>query len=107
MRERRAVVRQLRDYATATTVSAGASGVLRDASATEAKWLNAIATRLPRVPGLTRILEQGGLSWTPQSFAVVTVGASLGAGLVMLVIFPVLPAVLIAAAVAGAIPFFY
>jgi tight adherence protein B len=104
-RERRAVVRQLQDYGSATAASS--PEVMRDAAASEAKWLSAIAARLPRVPGLGRILEQGGLTWSPQSFAVVTLGLSLGAGLTVLIVFPVLPAVLIAAAGAGAMPYLY
>lgn len=104
-RQRRAVVRQLQDYAAAATATA--PELLRDAPGAEAKWLQAIAARVPKVPGIGRVLEQGGLTWTPQSFAVLTFGLSLGAGLVMLVVFPVLPAVLIAAAGAGAIPYIY
>lgn len=106
-KERRAVVRQLQDYGTATAASATSPELMRDAAASEAKWLGAIAARLPRVPGLGRILEQGGLTWSPQSFAVVTLGLSLGAGLTVLIVFPVLPAVLIAAAGAGALPYMY
>src|SRR5512144_2004819 len=91
-RQRREVVRQLRDFA---------------AAAAQAKWLRAIADHSPRVPGLGQVLEQGGLAWTPQSFMVASLGLAMGAALTMLIVFPVWPAVLLAAAGAGALPYLY
>ena len=68
-RQRRAVVRQLRDFAAAAAAPSSSAALLPDAAA-QAKWLRAIAEFVPRVPGLGQVLEQGGLSWTPQSFMV-------------------------------------
>lgn len=104
-RQRRAVVRQLRDFAAAAAAPSSAA-LLPDAAA-QAKWLRAIADYVPRVPGLGQVLEQGGLSWTPQSFMVASLGLAMGAGLTMLIVFPVWPAVLLAAAGAGALPYLY
>lgn len=102
-RQRRAVVRQLRDFAAAATAPSSSAALLPDA-AVQAKWLRAIAER---VPGLGQVLEQGGLTWTPQSFMVASLGLAMGAGLTMLIVFPVWPAVLLAAAAAGAVPYLY
>jgi len=54
-----------------------------------------------------RSLEQAAVQWTPQSFIMISVGLAMGAALVMAVVFPVLPAVLLAAAVAGSLPYFH
>ncbi|HMA42596.1 MAG TPA: type II secretion system F family protein [Gemmatimonadales bacterium] len=106
-RQRRVVVRQLRDFAAAAATPSGPSAALLPDAAAQAKWLRAIADRIPRVPGLGQALEQGGLAWTPQSFMVVSLGFAMGAGLTMLIVFPVWPAVLLAAAGAGALPYLY
>ena len=105
-RQRRAVVRQLRDFAAAAAAPSSSAALLPDAAA-QAKWLRAIAEYVPRVPGLGQVLEQGGLSWTPQSFMVASLGLGMGAALTMLIVFPVWPAVLLAAAGAGALPYLY
>lgn len=106
-RQRRAVVRQLRDFAAAATAPSGSSAALLPDAAAQAKWLRVLADRIPHVPGLGQALEQGGLVMKPQSFVVVTLGLTLGAGLTMLIVFPVWPAVLLAAGVAGVLPFLY
>ena len=48
MRERRVAVRQL-SHLTAGAAVAGAGGALRDAQSAEAKWLQAIAARIPQL----------------------------------------------------------
>ena len=106
LRQRRVVVRQLRDF-TAVTPGAVSPALLRDAAATEAQWLQAIASRLPQVRGLGRMLERAGVPMTTQSFLVVSLGLAAGAGLAMLLAFPIWPAVMLAAVVAGALPYLY
>ena len=106
LRQRRVVVRQLRDF-TAVTPGAASPALLRDAAATEAQWLQAIASRLPQVRGLGRMLERAGVPMTTQSFLVVSLGLAAGAGLAMLLAFPIWPAVMLAAVVAGALPYLY
>ena len=106
LRQRRVVVRQLRDF-TAVTPGAVSPALLRDTAGTEAQWLQAIAARLPQLRGLGRTLERGGVPWTTQGFLVVTLGLGAGAGLAMLLAFPVWPAVLLAAMGVGALPYLY
>ena len=64
-------------------------------------------TAVPRVPGLGQVLEQGGLAWTPQSFLVASLGLAWGPASTILIVFPVWPAVLLAAVGAGALPYLY
>jgi len=106
LRERRVAVGQLRDLGPAATLG-GSSKVLRDAQSAQAKWMQAIAERVPQLKGLGGSLEQASLQWTPQSFVMISVGLALAAALVMAVVFPVLPAVLLAAATAGSLPYFH
>jgi len=106
LRQRRLAVRQLSDL-NAGAVLGGADGVLRETQAAEAKWMQAIAARIPQMRGLRPRLEQAALSWTPQSFLSLSVGLALAAALVVAVVFPVLPAVLVAAVVCGALPWLH
>ena len=106
LRQRRLAVRQLGDLS-AGAVLGGADGVLRDAQTAEAKWMQAIAARIPQIRGLKPKFEQAAVSWTPQSFVVLSVGLALTAALVVAVLFPVLPAVLLAAAIVGALPWLH
>lgn len=106
LRQRRVVVRHLNDF-TAVTPGAVSPALLRDAAATEAQWLQAIASRLPQVRGLGKMLERAGVPMTTQSFLVLSLGLAAGAGLAVLLVFPIWPAVMLAAVVAGALPYLY
>jgi tight adherence protein B len=104
LRQRRVAVRQLSDL-TAGEALTGSSGVLRDAQGAEAKWMQAIGARIPQLRALRPALEQAAVSWTPQSFIALSIGLALTAALVVAVLFPVWPAVLLAAACCGALPY--
>jgi tight adherence protein B len=106
LRQRRVVVRQLRDM-TAVTPGAVSPALMRETTGTEAQWLQAIASRLPQVRGLSGMLERAGVPMTTQTFLVVTLGLAAGAGLAMLLAFPIWPAVMLAAGCAGALPYLY
>lgn len=103
LRQRRLAVRQLSDLG-AGAVLTGPSGVLRDAQRAEAKWMQAIAARIPQLRGLRPSLEQAAVSWTPQSFVALSVGLALAAALLVAVVFPFWPAILVTALAAGALP---
>ncbi len=105
-RQRRVVVRHLRDV-TAVIPNAVSPALMRDTAGTEAQWLQAIAARLPQLRGLGAMLERAGVPWTTQGYVVVTLGLAAGAGLAMLLTFPIWPAVMLAAAGAGALPYLY
>ncbi len=104
LRQRRVAVRQLSNL-TAGAAVAGAGGAFRDAQSAEAKWLLAIAARIPQLRGLGGALQQAAIPWTPQSFLALSVGLALAAALLVAVVFPVWPAVLLAAACTGALPY--
>ena len=106
LRQRRIAVGQLRDLSAAATMGSP-SGVMRDAQRAEAKWMQAIAERIPQLKGLRGALEQAAVQWTPQTFVMLSVGLALGSALLMAVVFPVLPAVLLVAAIAGSLPIFH
>lgn len=106
LRQRRLAVRQLSDLS-AGVVLGGPAGVLREARAAEAKWMQAIAARIPQLRGLRPKFEQAAVSWTPQSFVALSAGLALAAALVVAVVFPVWPALLLAAAIAGALPWLH
>lgn len=106
LRQRRLAVRQLTDLS-AGVVLGGPAGVLREARAAEAKWMQAIAARIPQLRGLRPKFEQAAVSWTPQSFVALSAGLALAAALVVAVVFPVWPALLLAAAIAGALPWLH
>ena len=73
MRQRRVVVRQL-DALSASTSSVSAA-LLRDVDpAAAGRWIEAMALRVPHVRGLASLLDRAGVSWTPQSFLVTTLG---------------------------------
>jgi tight adherence protein B len=107
LRQRNAAVRQLRDFATAAAAPGTAGDVLRQAADEGAQWLQAVAARVPQLRGIRGSLDQAGLSWTPQTYIALSFGLSVGAAVAMLLVFPMWPAVLIAAGVAGAIPSLY
>jgi tight adherence protein B len=104
IRQRREVVRQLRDFATAASAVA-APAVLRDAGKAQASWLKAVSEHVPQLRGLAGLLDQAGMKWTPQSFLMVTWGLALGAAVFVWLVFPVWPAVLVAAGLAATIPY--
>jgi len=105
LRQRHAAVRQLRDFA--ASAPGTAEDVLRQAADEGAQWLQAVAARVPQLRGIRGSLDQAGLPWTPQTYIVLSLGLGVGAAVVMLLVFPMWPAVLIAAAVAGTLPSLY
>ncbi len=106
MRQRRVVVRQL-DALSASTSSVSAA-LLRDVDpAAAGRWIEAMALRVPHVRGLASLLDRAGVSWTAQSFLVTSLGLAASAGLGMLLVFPIAPAVIGAAVGAGSIPYAY
>lgn len=107
MRQRRVVVRQLDALSSSSTTSVS-SALLRDVDPGQAsRWIEAMALRVPQVRGLAALLDRAGVSWTPQSFLVTTLGLAVSAAVGMLLVFPIAPAVLTAAVLAGSIPYAY
>ena len=76
---RRNVVGQLRDLVENPLDPASAQ-ILREESA-GAAWIEALAARLPSLRTVDRMLQQGGMSWTLQTFVLLTLGFGVGLGL--------------------------
>jgi tight adherence protein B len=106
MRQRRVVIRQL-DALTSSVASSAAAALLRDAPEQANRWLEKMALRVPQVRGLAQLLDRAGVSWTPQSFMVTTLGLALSAAIGTALVFPFLPGIVAAAVCAGSIPAMY
>lgn len=107
MRQRRVVVRQL-DALSSAAASSVSAELLRDIDPARAgRWIEAMALRVPQVRGLATLLDRAGVSWTPQSFVVTSLGLALSAAIGTALVFPVGPAIVAAAVGAGSIPAAY
>lgn len=106
LRQRRVVVRQL-DALSSSTSSSTVAGLFRDMAGVDPKWVEAIAARVPQFRGISGLIDRAGLSWTVQSFVTATIGLALAAAVGTALIFPVLPAIVVAALAAGALPYAY
>lgn len=76
---RRNVVGQLRDLVDNPLDPASAQ-ILREDS-DEAAWIEALAARLPSLRTVDRMLQQAGMTWTLQTFVLLTLGFGVGLGL--------------------------
>src|SRR6476660_9455310 len=76
---RRNVVGQLRDLVD-NPLDPAASQILREDS-DEAAWIEALAARLPSLRTVDRMLQQAGMSWTLQTFVLLTLAFGVGLGL--------------------------
>jgi tight adherence protein B len=76
---RRNVVGQLKDLVDNPLDPASAQ-ILRD-DVGGAAWIDALALRLPTLRTVDRMLQQGGMSWTLQTFVLLTLGFGIGLGL--------------------------
>lgn len=106
LRQRRVVVRQL-DALSSSTSSSTVAGLFRDMAGVDPKWVEAIAARVPQFRGISGLIDRAGLSWTVQSFVTATIGLALAAAVGTALIFPVPPAIVVAALAAGALPYAY
>ncbi len=77
--QRRNVVGQLKDLVDSPIDPAGQQ-ILRD-EAGDPIWIDALATRLPSLRSVDRMLTQAGMTWTLQTFIVLTFGFGVGLGL--------------------------
>ena len=77
--QRRNVVGQLRDLVE-NPLDPASSQILREEGA-EAAWIEALAARLPSLRTIDRMLQQAGMTWTLQTFILLTLGFGIGLGL--------------------------
>jgi tight adherence protein B len=77
--QRRNVVGQLRDLVE-NPLDPASSQILRE-EGSEAAWIEALAARLPSLRTIDRMLQQAGMTWTLQTFILLTLGFGVGLGL--------------------------
>jgi len=76
---RKNVVGQLRDLVE-NPLDPASSQILREDS-DEAAWIEALSARLPSLRTVDRMLQQAGMSWTLQTFVLLTLAFGIGLGL--------------------------
>jgi tight adherence protein B len=104
-RRRRNVVGQLKDLVDNPLDPASAQ-ILRD-DVEGAAWIEALAARLPTLRTVDRMLQQGGMSWTLQTFVLLTLGFGVGLGLSAIMLTRSLTAAIIIAFIGALMPYWY
>lgn len=102
---RRNVVGQLRDLVENPLDPASAQ-ILRD-DVEGAAWVEALAARLPSLRTVDRMLQQGGMTWTLQTFVLLTVGFGVGLGLSGLILTRSFIAAVVIAVAGGLMPYMF
>jgi tight adherence protein B len=102
---RRNVVGQLRDLVD-NPLDPTASQILRD-DAEGAAWIEALAARLPSLRTVDRMLQQGGMTWTLQTFVLLTVGFGVGLGLSGIMLTQSFGEALVIAFIGGLMPYLF
>lgn len=107
-RRRKQVGEQLRRLDLETGPPAGAQGsVLRGDSGAEPAWAASLASRFPRLRDLQHVMQQAGLTWTLQTYLLLTAGFAAALGLGALVALGLCPGPVVAAAAGGLLPYVY
>jgi tight adherence protein B len=101
-RRMRGVDEQLRRLATEGNTAAAGGSVFRDGAAQLPAWLRPLAARLPHLKDVELRLEQAALTWTVQSYILMSVGMAAALGLGALIAMSSL-LYAVPAAVAGAL----
>lgn len=102
---RRNVVGQLRDLVDNPLDPASAQILREDADG--AAWIEALVVRLPSLRTIDRMLQQGGMSWTLQTFVLLTVGFGVGLGLSAVMLTRSFLAALVIAFIGALLPYMF
>ena len=103
--QRRNVVGQLRDLVD-NPLDPASSQILRE-EGTEAAWIEALAARLPSLRTVDRMLQQAGMSWTLQTFVLLTLGFGVGLALSGLMLTRSFLGALVIAAIGALMPYMF
>jgi tight adherence protein B len=103
--QRRNVVGQLRDLVD-NPLDPASSQILRD-EGTEAAWIEALAARLPSLRTVDRMLQQAGMTWTLQTFVLLTLGFGVGLALSGLMLTRSFLGALVIAAIGALMPYMF
>lgn len=110
LRERsrmRGVDEQLRRLATEGTITAGSAAVFRSGSAQLPAWLRPLTRRLPNFKDVELRLEQAAITWSVQTYALMSVGFAAAVGLGALIATGNMLLAIAAAVGGGLLPHFY
>lgn len=104
-RQRRNVVGQLRDLVD-NPVDKASAQILR-AEGGEAAWVESLAVRLPSLRTVDRMLQQAGMTWTLQTFVLLTLAFGVGLALSGLMLTQSFLAGLVIAAIGASLPYMF
>ena len=103
--QRRNVVGQLRDLVD-NPLDPASSQILRD-EGSEAAWVEALAARLPSLRTVDRMLQQAGMTWTLQTFVLLTLGFGVGLALSGLMLTQSFLGALVIAGIGALMPYMF
>jgi tight adherence protein B len=103
--QRRNVVGQLRDLVD-NPLDPASSQILRDEGG-EAAWIEALAARLPSLRTVDRMLQQAGMTWTLQTFVLLTLGFGVGLALSGLMLTQSFIGALVIAGIGALMPYMF
>ena len=103
--QRRNVVGQLRDLVD-NPLDPASSQILRD-EGNEAAWIEALAARLPSLRTVDRMLQQAGMTWTLQTFVLLTLGFGVGLALSGLMLTQSFIGALVIAGIGALMPYMF
>jgi tight adherence protein B len=106
-RKRRALS-ELRSLSREGFEGAGAGGtLLRGMAGVEASWAAHLAARVPHLRDVQLMLDQGGITWSIETYLLLAVGYSIGLGLVSLTLTSRWEIALALAVLGAALPYLY
>jgi len=107
-RRRRQVVRQLQTFGTLDSeIASGAGGLLRRPIEQQPAWVQSLSAYTPRLRDLSFLIQQAGLSWSVNTFVLLTLGFGFGLGAAVMVLTRYILFAAIAAAFGAYLPIWY
>ena len=102
---RRNVVGQLRDLVD-NPLDPASTQILRE-EGDQAAWIEALAARLPTLRTVDRMLQQAGMTWTLQTFVLLTLGFGVGLGLSGIMLTRSFTGALVIAVIGALLPYMF
>jgi tight adherence protein B len=104
---KRGMIDQLRSLASDPLAGLGQSSSVFRSAVMQSPWLRPIVSRIPQLRDAEFLLQQADLSWTLQTFLILSVGMALGLGSMMLIGTRSVLAALFAAVIGALLPNMY
>ncbi|HEX5386804.1 MAG TPA: type II secretion system F family protein [Gemmatimonadales bacterium] len=102
---KRMMVQQLRELADG--VGQEQQRTLLRSAVSQAAWLGPVAARLPQLKDIEHMLQQAGLTWTLQTFFLLSAGLAVAVGVAVFAVTEFIPAALLGTIIGGALPYIY